>query len=265
MNQADGSMIKREQRYREIDHNDVPRIVIGRLAIYMRELDGYLQEGTTLISSTQLAERVGVSPAQVRKDLSYFGDFGKQGSGYEAAILRNALCRILHLEETWSVVLVGVGDLGRALIHNDYLRGRGFRIDAIFDNDPCKIGQRVGEQRITSVRDLEHYVIAFDSQIGVITTPALSAQRVADRMVAAGISCILNYTPALIDVPEEVQVQSIDPLLHFYQMTYYLKPQALRLPNRLVPAFEPALAESGHRVGGALVDKRPRQLAVERL
>jgi len=198
----------------------------------MREMDVYLREGCTLISSQQLAQRIGVSSAQVRKDLSYFGDFGKQGAGYDVVELRSALCKILHLDLEWSVVLVGVGQLGRALIHNQHLAQQGFRIDAIFDNDRHKVGQRVGNLQIAHTRELERYATALDSRIGVITTPAASAQLVADRLVSAGVLSILNYTSATIYVPEQVRVQSIDPLLHFYQMTYYLTPHVLRYAER---------------------------------
>lgn len=214
------------------NHGQVPRIVVGRLALYMRELDVYLREGCTLISSQQLAQRIGVSSAQVRKDLSYFGDFGKQGAGYDVVALRSALCKILHLDMEWSVVVVGVGQLGRALIHNQHLAQQGFRIDAIFDNDRHKVGQRIDRHQIAHTRELERYVTALDCRIGVITTPATSAQVVADRMVNAGILSILNYTSATIYVPEQVRVQSIDPVLHFYQMTYYLTPHVLRYAER---------------------------------
>ncbi len=223
----------------EFGPSEVPKIVVERLAIYMREVDACVQEGCVLISSHQLAERIGVSSAQVRKDLSYFGDFGKQGSGYQVSALRAALCEILHIDREWSVVVVGVGQLGRALIQNESLKNQGFRIDAIFDNDRRKIDKWVGTHKIIGVRDFMRYVEALDCRIGIITTPARSAQLVAERMVAAGILCILNYAPTTIDVPEFVHVQSIDPVLHFYQMTYYLTHHSLAYPHRYRPMIEP--------------------------
>lgn len=214
------------------NHSLAPSIVVRRLAVYMREVEILAQEGCQVVSSHQLAERVGVSSAQVRKDLSYFGDFGKQGSGYEISALRTALCRILQIDREWSVVLVGVGHLGRALIHNESLQKQGFRIEAIFDNDRRKIGKWVGDQQIVGMREFGRYAEALNCQIGIITTPARSAQLVADRMIAAGIVCILNYAPTTICVPEFVHVQSIDPVLHFYQMTYYLTSHALGYSRR---------------------------------
>jgi len=239
----------------EFSPGEVPKIVIGRLAIYMREVDACVQEGCVLISSHQLAERIGVSSAQVRKDLSYFGDFGKQGSGYEVSALRAALCKILHIDREWSVVVVGVGQLGRALIQNESLKNQGFRIDAIFDNDRRKIDKWVGTHKIIGVRDFVRYVEALDCRIGIITTPARSAQLVADRMVAAGILCILNYAPTTIYMPDFVHVQSIDPVLHFYQMTYYLTRNSLDYPHRYRPGIEPEISATSSPVWQEAPDK----------
>ncbi|MBX3013042.1 MAG: redox-sensing transcriptional repressor Rex [Caldilineaceae bacterium] len=222
----------------ESSHRLAPTIVVRRLAIYMREVESLAQEGCQVVSSHQLAERVGVSSAQVRKDLSYFGDFGKQGSGYAISALRTALCQILHIDREWSVIMVGVGHLGRALIHNDSLQKQGFRIDAVFDNDRRKIGKWVGDHQIVGMREFCRYVEALGAQIGIITTPARSAQLVADRMIAAGIVCILNYAPTSICVPDYVHVQSIDPVLHFYQMTYYLTAHTRGYPRHYHQASE---------------------------
>lgn len=222
----------------------IPRVVVGRMAIYMREVDALLEEGCALVSSHTLAQRIGVSSAQVRKDLSYFGDFGKQGSGYDVAALHSALSTILHIDREWSVVLVGVGHLGRALIHNDKLRAQGFRIDAVFDNDRSKVGRGTGKQQILGMREFQPTVEALNCRMGIITTPAHSAQRVADRMVAAGILSILNYAPTTIYVPETVHVQNIDPLLHLYQMTYHLSPGTLRFARQKPPATEPSTTSS---------------------
>lgn len=231
-----------EIKHREWQHEQtstqyrlVPDVVVERLAIYLRELTMLIRKGDSIISSQQLANRIGASSAQVRKDLSYFGGFGKQGSGYAVVALRDALCKILHLKQVWSVVLVGVGHLGNALIHNTYVREQGFRIDAVFDNDPNKIGQWVGQFQIADANDLEAYVDRLACQIGIITTDAQSAQHVADRMVAAGILCILNYTSTTLYVPENVRVQSIDPLLHLYQLTYHLAPETEK-PRQSYPA-----------------------------
>lgn len=215
-----------------VDPTSIPRIVVGRLAIYLREVDTLIEEGSEMVSSHVLAKRIGVSSAQVRKDLSYFGDFGKQGSGYDLAALHKALSAILQIDREWSVALVGVGHLGRALLHNEKLLAQGFRIDAVFDNDRRKIGTGTGTHKILAMKDFQRNVEALECRIGIITTPARSAQLVADRMVTAGICSILNYAPTTIYVPEGVHVQSIDPLLHLYQMTYRLSAGAGRSPRR---------------------------------
>jgi len=201
----------------------VPDIVIGRLPIYLRALNYMAQEGKSVTSSQELGQYLGISAAQIRKDLSMFGEFGKQGTGYDIAYLSARLTEILNIQQPWDVALVGAGDLGHALARYQGFQERGFRIAMIFDNDPAKIGTRIGAFVVRDVAHLERDIQAADIQIAMITVPASAAQQIADRLVQAGVRAILNYAPIHIQVAEGVQVQYIDPSVHLQRMTYYLK------------------------------------------
>ncbi len=201
----------------------VPRVVVNRLPVYLRALYYAAEEGMTYISSQELASRLGYSAAQIRKDLSTLGEFGKQGAGYPVANLIKELERLLHVDRTWDVVLVGVGDLGHALIHYQGFEPRGFRIALAFDNDPQKIGQRVGPLTIRDAAHLEEEVRAAGIRIGMITTPASAAQEVAERLVAAGVQAILNYAPINLTLPKGIEIQYIDPVVHLQRMTFFLE------------------------------------------
>ena len=200
----------------------IPDIVIGRLPIYLRELSFLADEGVPVTSSHELGKRLGISAAQIRKDLSHFGEFGKQGTGYKVSYLQEQLRRILKVDHEWPVALVGVGDLGRALAHYAGFVNRGFRIVALFDDDPAKIGQRIGDLEISSTDRLADVVRERGIQVAMIAVPAASAQKVADICLAAGIRAILNYAPITLNVPDGVPVQYIDPVTHLQRMTHYL-------------------------------------------
>jgi len=201
----------------------VPDIVIGRLPIYLRALTYMAQEGKTVTSSKELGKYLGISAAQIRKDLSMFGEFGKQGTGYNIPFLTARLTEILNIQQPWDVALVGAGDLGHALARYQGFQQRGFRITMIFDNDPAKIGTRIGDFVVRDVANLEADIRQADIQIAMITVPASAAQEITDRLVQAGVKAILNYAPIQIHVPQGVQVQYIDPSIHLQRMTYYLK------------------------------------------
>ncbi len=201
----------------------VPRVVVGRLPVYLRALYYAAEEGRTYISSQEMAERLGYSAAQIRKDLSMLGEFGKQGAGYPVANLIKELEALLHVDRTWDVVLVGVGDLGHALIHYQGFEPRGFRIAMAFDNNPAKIGQRVGPLTIRDVHHLVAEVRQAGIRIGMITTPASAAQDVAEQLVEAGVQAILNYAPINLNLPEGIEVQYIDPVIHLQRMTFFLQ------------------------------------------
>jgi redox-sensing transcriptional repressor len=202
--------------------SNIPDIVIGRLPIYLRALAFLADEGQEITSSQELGQKLGISSAQIRKDLSHFGEFGKQGTGYNIQFLQEQLQRILQVDRTWEMALIGAGDLGHALAHNDDLVERGFRITAIFDNNPAKQGQRVGD---CVVQDSVNMASALKEQgykIAVIAVPAAAAQEVADICVEAGVTSILSYAPITLSVPADMRVQYIDPVVHLQRMAYYL-------------------------------------------
>jgi len=179
-------------------------------------------EGREITSSQELGERLGISSAQIRKDLSHFGEFGKQGTGYNVAYLREQLRRILKVNREWEVALIGAGALGHALAHYGGFRNRGFHIALIFDNDPAKVGQVLGGIEVLDAAKMEDVIRGRGVQIAMIAVPAEAAQEVADRCVKAGVRAILNYAPINIAVPEGVRVEYIDPVVHLQHMTYYL-------------------------------------------
>lgn len=200
----------------------VPDIVIGRLPIYLRALNHLLEEGQQVTASQELAQRLGISSAQIRKDLSHFGEFGKQGMGYDIAHLRNELQRILQVGQVWDMALVGAGDLGHAICHHGGFEGRSFQIACVFDNNPQKVGRFLGKFEICDAATLPQRVQELGIQIGIVAVPASAAQGVVDQLVEAGIKAILNYAPITVTAPPDVQVQYIDPVIHLQRMTYYL-------------------------------------------
>jgi len=200
----------------------VPDIVVGRLPLYLRALSQMLEEGKTITSSQELGERLGISSAQIRKDLSQFGEFGKQGTGYSITYLTEQLRLILKVDRLWDVALVGVGDLGRAVANYAGFQHRGFRIAVMYDNDPAKIGKQVGPFVIEDSAGLVEQVRRKGIHVAMLAVPAAAAQEVTDRLVEAGIHAILCYAPTSIAVPDRVKVQYIDPVLHLQRMTYHL-------------------------------------------
>ena len=179
-------------------------------------------EGKEITSSQELGERLGISSAQIRKDLSQFGEFGKQGTGYNIGYLGEQLKSILKVDRVWDVILVGVGDLGRAVANYAGFLDRGFKIHAVFDNNPEKIGKRAGEFSIRDASEIGSEIQSSDIQVAMLTVPSDQAQEVADQLVEAGIRAILCYAPTSINVPSSVRVQYIDPVLHLQRMTYHV-------------------------------------------
>jgi redox-sensing transcriptional repressor len=203
--------------------SSVPDIVVGRLPLYLRALSQMATEGKDVTSSQELGDRLGISSAQIRKDLSQFGEFGKQGTGYNIAFLTDQLKRILRVERIWEVALVGVGDLGRAVAHYGGFVDRGFRIVALYDNDPQKIGQRLGSFTIQDSAGMVGDIRTRGIRVAMLAVPASDAQEVSRRLTEAGVNSILCYAPTSIVVPDSVHVQYIDPVLHLQRMTYYLE------------------------------------------
>ncbi len=200
----------------------IPNIVVGRLPLYLRTLQLMSQEGRKVTSSQELGERLGISAAQIRKDLSQFGEFGKQGTGYNIDYLADQLRKILHVNKVWDVAIIGIGDVGHALARYQGFTNRGFRIVLLFDNDPDKIGQQVGEYTINDIRNLVTMIQSNGVKIAMLAIPVTHAQEVTNLLVQAGVKCILNYAPVNILVPTDVKVQYIDPVLHLQRMSYYL-------------------------------------------
>ena len=204
------------------DSREIPDIVVGRLPIYLRALNFLATEGQKITSSHELGQKLGISSAQIRKDLSHFGEFGKQGTGYNIQFLRGQLQRILQVNREWHVALIGAGDLGHALAHYGGLVPRGFRITAIFDSDPNKHGQKVGECVVQDSARMVDVLRKGGYKLAAIAVPAAAAQEVADLCVEAGVKALLNYAPITLTTPLDVQVQHIDPVVHLQHMTYYL-------------------------------------------
>jgi redox-sensing transcriptional repressor len=206
-----------------MDIKVVPNIVVGRLPLYLRTLQLMTQEGRRVTSSQELGERLGISAAQIRKDLSQFGEFGKQGTGYNIDYLTEQLRQILHVNKVWDVAVIGIGDVGHALARYQGFANRGFKIALLFDNDPQKVGSMVGDFTIHSITDLVRIIQEAQVQVAMLSVPVDHAQYVTNLLVEAGVKSILNYAPINISVPQDVHVQYIDPVLHLQKMTYYLE------------------------------------------
>ena len=202
----------------------IPEATVARLPLYYRALLELAGQSTT-ISSEQLAELAGVTAAKVRKDLSFLGSYGTRGVGYEVEHLLREVSRELGLTHDWPVAILGIGNLGRALANYRGFAARGFRVVALVDADPAKVGTRVGDLAVEPVEALSRLVTERQVAIGVIATPAESAQGVADRLVAAGVRAILNFAPTVVVVPPEVSLRKVDlatelQILSFYQQHY---------------------------------------------
>jgi redox-sensing transcriptional repressor len=198
----------------------IPDIVIGRLPVYLRALTLMAAHGQQIASSLELGQTLDMSSAQIRKDLSHFGEFGKQGSGYDVENLCQQLRIILQVDCEWRVALVGAGDLGHALANYGGFASRGFRITAIFDSDPAKQGLELGECVVQDSARMAALLPGYE--IAMIAVPAIAAQQVAEVCIQAGVRALLNYAPITLRVPPGVHVQYIDPVLYLQQMTYYL-------------------------------------------
>jgi redox-sensing transcriptional repressor len=202
---------------------EIPDIVVGRLPLYLRALARLQLETVETTSSHELGQRLNISSAQIRKDLSHFGEFGKQGTGYNVGSLITELQHILHADRRWNVALVGIGDLGRALAHYAGFATRGFIISHLFDADPLKVGQQIDDLVIEPAAMLEPIIKQAGIKVAMIATPADEAQSVANTLIGAGVKSILNYAPISLSVPEGIRVQHIDPVIHLQRMVYYIE------------------------------------------
>jgi redox-sensing transcriptional repressor len=199
----------------------IPKVAVGRLTIYLQCLDD-LPAGAGRISSEDLAAQAGVNSAKVRKDLSYLGSYGVRGVGYDTEHLRFQIRRELGLTREWRLVIVGVGNLGRALADYPGFQDQGFHVVGVFDDDPNKVGTRVGQHRVEPLEDLPGAVHQRGARIGVITTPAEGAQAVADVLAAAGVASILNFAPTVVRVPRHVQVRRVDFSTELQVLAFHL-------------------------------------------
>jgi redox-sensing transcriptional repressor len=201
---------------------EIPDIIISRLPVYLRALQHLSELGAQTTSSQELGVSVGISAAQIRKDLSQFGEFGKQGTGYHVLFLIEKLQNILNVDRVWDVAIIGMGELGHALARYQGFHNRGFHIVLTFDNDPEIIGQKIGNFVVHDVRHAVHDIREAGIKIAMLTVPAGAAQEVTDKLVEAGIKAILNYAPLSLNVPAGVRVQYIDPAIGLQRMAYYL-------------------------------------------
>jgi redox-sensing transcriptional repressor len=201
----------------------VPDIVVGRLPLYLRALTELFARGKRNTSSQEIGEWLGMSSAQIRKDLSHFGEFGKQGMGYSVEELRARLSAILRIDNEWPVVIIGAGHIGRAVANYPGFADRGFRVKAVFDSDERLVGERIGATTVLHMDALESFVRDNGVRVAMISVPAAVAQTVVNRLIDAGIRAILNYAPISLNVPAHVRVENIDPVLHLQHMTYYLE------------------------------------------
>lgn len=200
----------------------VPQGVIERLPLYLNALLHVRAEGEQTVSSSRLSQLANINSAQIRRDLAYFGSFGKRGVGYDIPNLIGRIQRILGSDHAHRVAIVGAGNLGSAVASYDGLRDRGFIVAGVFDDDRRKIGQRIGDLIVRDVAELERVVREQHIRFGVIAVPADAAQETADRMCAAGIRVILNYSPAFVAVPDDVVLHNTDPVRELLHTLYYL-------------------------------------------
>ena len=202
---------------------EIPEVVINRLPVYARALAELAASGETVVSSQALGELLDVTPAQIRKDLSYFGRFGKQGRGYNVHGLLTKLREILGIDRQWRVCIIGVGRLGQAIAEYGGFGPQGFEIVAAFDSNPAVVGQKLGSAIVRDAEELDRFLHANRVDIGIVAVPAAEAQKVVDRLVNAGIRAILNYAPITAHVPSDVTIRHIDPVLSMQSMTFYIK------------------------------------------
>ena len=201
---------------------EVPEVVISRLPQYVRILSQLLDDGVAVTNSQQLGARLQITPAQIRKDLSYFGRFGKQGRGYRVRHLLDELKQILGLDAEWNVAVVGVGRLGNAILNYPGFNPDGFHLVAAFDSNPARFGESVGSVAVQPMTALAETVAERNITIAIVAVPSADTQTVIDRLVECGVRAILNYAPINAQVPAGVSVRNIDPVLALQSMTYYL-------------------------------------------
>jgi redox-sensing transcriptional repressor len=216
----------RDPRREPSGDKPAPKAVVGRVSLYLRQLESFRSQGASTVSSSQLGSALAINDAQVRKDLAFFGQFGYPGIGYRIEELITALQHILGIDREWPLALIGLGNLGRALLKYRGFRNRGFRIVALFDNDPQKIGHTFDGMTVRPLEDLPRVIAEQNISLGVLSVPAESAQQVADQLVTGGILGIFNFAPMPLNVPPSVSVVAVDLSVQLEHLAY--KTQATR-------------------------------------
>ena len=207
---------------RNVDKRDVPAVTVPRLALYLRKLRELRSRGVERVSSKDLAEMIDLNAAQIRKDFSYFGEFGTRGVGYEVARLVDEISHTLGLDRSWNVVIVGAGLLGTALARYRGFSEQGFRLVAMFDSSATVIGASYGTGRVRSIADLEDFCSEERVDIGLVTVPAGEAEATVGRLAAAGVKAVLNFAPVKVHAPEDVLVHQVDLSSELMSLSFYL-------------------------------------------
>ena len=219
-----------------LSSRQIPEASVSRLPVYLRALVDLAERGMHTVSSVALADAAGVNSAKIRKDLSYLGSYGTRGVGYDVEYLLFQISRELGLTQDWSVAIIGFGNLGRALADYGGFTERGFRVVAVFDTDESKIGQMAGGIPVRHLDDLKDAAREGEIQIGMIATPASAAQEVADRLADAGVKSILNFAPAVINVPPDVSIRKVDLSIELQILSFYQqRTKALEAARRAGP------------------------------
>lgn len=213
----------RESRRAPVGDKPAPKAVVGRVSLYLRQLETFRRQGLATVSSHQLGSSLAIHDAQVRKDLAFFGQFGHPGVGYRIDELADALRRVLGIDREWPLALVGLGNLGRALLKYQGFRDRGFRIVALFDSDPQKVGKTLEGMTVRPVEGLADLVRAQALNLAVLSVPGEVAQGVADHLVASGIVGIFNFAPVALVVPPHVRVVAVDLSIQLEHLAYQIQ------------------------------------------
>jgi len=217
---TDSHGMPNERKKKSMDRKLAPRAVVGRLSLYLRQLEAFQAAGQSRVSSNQIAEVLQLRDAQVRKDLAFFGQFGHPGIGYQIDDLQSAIRKALGTDGLWPIALVGLGNLGRALIRYREFERHGFRITAVFDNDPKKVGTTVADYEVLSIESLPEKVKTLGLSIAAVTVPSEVAPEVVNRLILSGIRGILNFAPVALRVPPEISVVSVDLSIQLEQLVY---------------------------------------------
>jgi redox-sensing transcriptional repressor len=211
----------------KVPERGIPEATVARLPVYLRALITLSERGIATCSSEELATAAGVNSAKLRKDLSYLGSYGTRGVGYDVEYLRYQIAREIGVTQDWPVVIVGIGNLGHALANYSGFSSRGFRIVALLDSDPARLGEAIGDMKICGFDQIDQLVDQHDIAIGVIATPAAAAQDVCDRLVRAGVTSILNFAPAVLTVPDGVDVRKVDLSIELQILAYHEQRKSL--------------------------------------